>query len=227
MKVLLYIFPVAALALLYAFFFIFRTDDGDLLKKDRRFIVLDVPVPLPEFVLTDHNGNRFTPLNFRRKWTFIFFGYTNCPDVCPMALSDLDAVYRSLEERDALTDRKYRTATQFVFVSVDPDRDPPSHLKEYVSFFNKNFIGVTGPLKVIDAIARPMGVSYRRIPGQDKGDYLIDHSASFLLIDALGRLRAIFQPPHEPEKIADAFITIRRFYGASCCQTDPDLDAEK
>jgi protein SCO1/2 len=221
-KAVTYLFPVVAL-ILTALFFLYRFDSGNLLKKDKRFTVLDIPVPLPEFTLTDQDGNRFSPLNFRRKWTFMFFGYTNCPDVCPMALSDLDAVYRILDDRDALVDRKYRTDTQFIFVSVDPDRDSPSHLKEYVKFFNDKFIAVTGSVDAIDSIARPMGVTYRKIPGKDEeGDYMIDHSASFLLIDALGRLRAVFQPPHEPEKIATAFITIRRFYGASCCQTDPE-----
>src|SRR4030067_861226 len=76
--------------------------------------VLDVPVPLPDFLLTDSNRKEFSPLNLRRKWTFIFFGYTHCPDVCPTALVDLNNIYHNLLERGDLAN------TQFVFVSVDP-----------------------------------------------------------------------------------------------------------
>jgi protein SCO1/2 len=181
--------------------------------------VLDVPVPLPDFSLTDHNGQEFTTSSFNRKWTFMFFGYINCPDVCPTALIDLNDVYHTLAKKDELIEKKYRVGTQVVFVSVDPQRDSVEELKQYVPYFNDMFIGLTGKPEMIDSLARPLGVGYRREPGKNSEDYLIDHSASFLLIDPLGRLRAIFSPPHNPKQIAEDFRKIRKKFTAECCIT--------
>jgi protein SCO1/2 len=187
--------------------------------------VLDVPVPLPDFSLTDHNGHEFTPSSFNRKWTFMFFGYINCPDVCPTALIDLNDVYQSLAGKNELIEKKYRVGTHVVFVSVDPQRDSLNELREYVPYFNDKFIGVIGKPEMIDLLARPMGVAYRRVPGKNSEDYLIDHSASFLLIDPLGRLRAIFSPPHDPKQIAKDFRKIRNKFTEECCIT-PDKKLE-
>jgi protein SCO1/2 len=174
--------------------------------------VLEVPVPLPRFSLTDHNGNLFTPHNLSRKWTFMFFGYTNCPDICPTALVDLNDIYLRLKKQGALNN------TQFVFVSVDPQRDTAEQLREYVPFFNKDFIGLTGGPDSIASVARPLGIAYRRVPGKDADrDYLVDHSASFLLIDPLGRMRAIFSPPHDAQAIVTDFRKIRVKYAEECC----------
>jgi len=186
--------------------------------------VLEVPVPLPEFLLTDHNGQEFTTSSFNRKWTFMFFGYINCPDVCPTALIDLNDVYHTLAEKDELIEKKYRVGTQVVFVSVDPQRDSVKEMREYVPYFNDKFIGLTGKPEVIDSLARPLGVAYRRVSGKSSEDYLIDHSASFLLIDPLGRLRAIFSPPHNPGQITEEFRKIRKKYTEECCITPEKLE---
>ena len=182
--------------------------------------IFEIPVPLPQFTLTDHNGKDFTQWSLARKWTFMFFGYTFCPDVCPTALVDLDDVYLDLAAKGDLVEKEFKIDTQFVFVSVDPQRDTAEELKEYLEFFNENFIGVTGRSEVIDTLGQPMGVAYMRVPGEDEdGDYLIDHSASFLLIDPLGRLRAVFPPPHDIKQITEDFRNIRNEYTAECCIT--------
>lgn len=184
--------------------------------------VLEVPVSLPPFSLTDHKGLPFTLDNLSRKWTFMFFGYTNCPDVCPVALVDLNDVYHNLVGKGDLIEKEYQINTQVVFVTVDPQRDTVEQLKEYIPYFNKDFIGVTGKPEVIASLAHPMGVAYRRVTGSNKeDDYLIDHTASFMLVDPLGRLRAIFSPPHDPKQIADDFRNIRKEFTAECCMT-PD-----
>ncbi|HBH60807.1 MAG TPA: hypothetical protein DDX85_03500 [Nitrospiraceae bacterium] len=180
--------------------------------------VLEVPVPLLQFSLNDHIGKLFTPDNFMRKWTFIFFGYTHCPDVCPTALVDMNNIYHDLAEKDELIEKMFGVGTQFVFITVDPERDTVSELREYVPFFNKHFIGLTGDADMIDSIARPLGIAYRRVPGKDaEKDYLVDHSASILLIDPLGRMRAVFSPPHVPKTIAADFRNIRKKYTEECC----------
>jgi protein SCO1/2 len=182
--------------------------------------IYEIPVSLPQFTLTDHNGQKFNQWSLARKWTFMFFGYTFCPDVCPVALVDLNDIYHNLLEKGDLDEKKFKVNTQVVFVTVDPGRDTVEELKEYMPHFNEAFIGVTGSKEEIDLLARPMGVAYRRVPGEDsEGDYLVDHSASFLLIDPLGRLRASFSPPHDPKQIAEDFRNIRSEYTAECCIT--------
>jgi protein SCO1/2 len=182
--------------------------------------VYDIPVPLPQFTLTDHNGLEFNRWNLNRKWTFMFFGYIFCPDVCPTALVDLDDVYQNLAEKGDLIEEEFKVDTQFVFVTVDPERDTVEELKDYIPYFNKAFVGVTGEQEVIDSLTRPMGVAYSRVPGKDAdGDYFIDHSASFMLIDPLGRLRASFPPPHDPERVVEEYRSIRDKYTEECCRT--------
>ena len=180
--------------------------------------VLEIPVPLMHFQLTDHNGNPFTPSSLTRKWTFMFFGYTHCPDVCPTALVDMNSIYQNLAAKDDLTEKKFGVDTQFVFITVDPERDTVRELKEYVPFFNEHFIGLTGDADMIESIARPLGIAYRRVPGKEpEKDYLVDHSASILLVDPLGRMRAVFSPPHDAKIIAEDFRKVRGKYTEECC----------
>ncbi|MBI5666301.1 MAG: SCO family protein [Nitrospirae bacterium] len=180
--------------------------------------VLEVPVPLLQFSLSDHNGNLFTPNNFTGKWTFMFFGYTHCPDVCPTTLVDMNNIYHDLADKNELTEKKFGISTQFIFITVDPERDTVNELKEYVPFFNERFVGLTGDAETIESIARPLGIAYRRVPGKNTSrDYLVDHSASILLIDPLGRMRAVFSPPHAPKTIAADFRNIREKYTEECC----------
>jgi len=196
-----------------------KSHNSPLVKKADDFpsaTVLEVPIPLLQFSLSDHNGNVFTPDNLMRKWTFMFFGYTHCPDVCPTALVDMNNIYNNLAGTDDLTEKKFGVSTQFIFITVDPERDSVSELKEYVPFFNEHFIGLTGDADMIDSVARPLGIAYRRVPGKNK-DYLVDHSASILLIDPLGRMRAVFSPPHVPKTIAEDFRNIRERYTEECC----------
>ncbi len=211
----IFLFAAAGIALLGFGIWFGRGFNGAPVNKPDEFpsaTVLEVPVPLTHFSLPDHNGNLFTPDNLSRKWTFMFFGYTHCPDVCPTALVDLNDIYNRLEKQGDLKN------TQFVFVSVDPLRDTVELLKEYVPFFNERFIGLTGDPAVIESITRPLGIAYRRVPGKDADkDYLIDHSASFLLIDPLGRMRATFSPPHDAKAIAADFRKIREKYAEDCC----------
>jgi protein SCO1/2 len=182
-------------------------------------VILDVPSALPEFDLTAHNGHRFTKRNLLGKWTFMFFGYTHCHMVCPVALIDLNDIYRRLAEMGELIEKQFGVMTQMVFVSVDPERDTVEVLKEYVPHFNKDFIGLTGDPEVIDSLASSVAVRYYRVAIDDNGkDYRVNHTASFILIDPLGRKRAVFPQPHEPEHITKDFLDIRKRFTAESCR---------
>lgn len=169
--------------------------------------VLPASKPLPEFTLTDHNGRSFTRDALKGHWTYLFFGYTHCPDVCPTTLALLNQLDQLLRDAPDLPRPRY------VFVSVDPERDTPEHLAGYVPYFNPDFLGVTGAEREIEALTRSLGIIYQRHPGTGD-DYLVDHSATILLVDPQAGLRALSSPPYQPATLADDYRKIIAAYGA-------------
>lgn len=143
---------------------------------------------LQPFALVDHRGARFDNQALQGHWTFLFFGYTHCPDVCPTTLSVLNSVAQRLADTPA--------AVQFAFVSVDPVRDTPEQLARFVKYFNGDFIGVTGEPDAIEQLTRQLGVVFMQVGNATNPDsYLVDHTASVFLIDPDGRYHAVFTPP--------------------------------
>lgn len=163
-----------------------------------------------DFQLTDHNAQSFTRGNLKDKWSFAFFGYTHCPDVCPTSLSMLAQVMKKLEKDDTLN-----TLPQVVFVSVDPERDTPELLQNYLPYFHPDFIGLTGDPQQILALTRQLGILYGKAPGENADNYLVDHSAAIILFDPDGDFRAVFGVPHDPGLIAQDYIAIKNYYEAS------------
>ena len=162
---------------------------------------------LESLTLKDQNNASFNREHFTGKWSFVFFGYTYCPDICPMTLATLVGINNQLRgQADQATD--YRV----VFVSVDPDRDTPEVLARYLEFFDKRFIGLTGSKEQIDAVTRQFGAGYIREPESSPGQYLISHTSSIFLIDPEARLTASFSPPHDPATIARQFRKIQSLY---------------
>ncbi|HYQ72014.1 MAG TPA: SCO family protein [Gammaproteobacteria bacterium] len=157
------------------------------------------------FELVDHHGNPFTNAALQGVWSFLFFGYTHCPDVCPTTLSVLNSVAQQLgdDARDV----------RFVFISVDPERDTPELLARFVSYFNGDFIGVTGKPESIEPLSRQLGVLYMRVAsGDNPGSYLMDHTAGVFLVDPRGKYHAVFMPPLAAGKIVADFEAIRQDY---------------
>ena len=160
--------------------------------------LLEPARPLPEFQLTDHRGNDFGKDQLRGQWSFVFFGFTNCPDVCPMTLRLLSQITQSVA--DLQPDRR----PNVILVSVDPKRDSPAQLAKYVAFFDASFTGLTGEQGAIDSFTRQLGVPVAITPSDD-GGYTVDHSAAVFLVDPTGALRALFSPPHSPDLIAEDY----------------------
>jgi protein SCO1 len=148
------------------------------------------PRALPEFSLLDQHRQPFTREQMLGHWSIVFFGYTNCPDVCPTTLALLKQVDL------ALGDLPSAQHPQVVFVSVDPRRDKPEQMANYVSFFNPAFIGATGEQGQIDVLTHAMGVPVL-IHDTGNGTYTVDHSAIIFLVDPQGRMSALFSPPHQ------------------------------
>ncbi|HEU4742447.1 MAG TPA: SCO family protein [Meiothermus sp.] len=138
-----------------------------------------------DFNLTDNKGEPFRLSSQRGKVVLLFFGFVNCPDVCPTTLLELQKVYQALTPQE-------RARVQVILISVDPDRDTPAVLDKYVTFFNPSFIGLTGTPQQIAEVAKPYGVFYQKSAIKSAKEYNVDHTASTYLIDPKGQLRLIY-----------------------------------
>ena len=171
--------------------------------------VLPESRPLPEVTLTSHNGEQWTNKDLEGRWQFLFFGFTNCPDVCPTTLATLAGAMNRLQ------DVEIEPMPEVVFVSVDPQRDTPKLMKRYVGHFSDDFLGVTGDRGEIDRLTQSLGISYKLYQPDSNGDYGVDHSAAILLIDPRGELRALWQSPHDRRAMAEEFPQIRKRFPAT------------
>jgi len=165
------------------------------------------PKPLQAFELRDQHRQAFNLERLKRKWSFVFFGYTHCPDICPTTLSTLTGVIKKLR-----ADPQGLPDTQVVFVSVDPERDTPDILERYMKYFNEAFQGVTGTQQDIDSLTRQFGAGYIKEPETAPGEYLVSHASSIFLVNPQGQLLATFPPPHNPDTIVEQFQQIRSLF---------------
>ena len=157
-------------------------------------------IEVPELI--KHDGTPFTNADLSGHWTLMFFGYTHCPDICPMTMN-------------VLAEAKKNAGDDFppvVFVTVDPQRDDVKLLSDYVQYFDPEFTGVTGDEKMIQALTLQASVVFMKTPGAsgDENDYLVDHSSSVLLINPQGQLAAFLGAPHTPSSILDSVNEIVR-----------------
>lgn len=166
------------------------------------------PPRLSTFELDRDDGTKLTEQDFLGHWTLVFFGFANCPDVCPTTMNTLARVVEKLYADPALA-----TVPQVVFVSVDPERDEPEILRAYVDYFNEEFIGATADEERLSRFAAQFGVLYMKIetPGQDA--YTMDHSASILLVDPALNTVGLFSPPHTVEAITRSVTRIIEYLG--------------
>ena len=147
-----------------------------------------------DFRLTDHTGRVRTMADFRGKVVVMFFGYTQCPDVCPTTLSEMRQVMKILD-----TDAQ---RLQVLFVTLDPARDTPELLANYVPSFNPAFLGLYGDRAATEKVAKDFKIFYRVSAGKTAGSYTVDHSAASLVFDPQGRLRLFINFGLGADKIA-------------------------
>lgn len=171
--------------------------------REQGAVLLEQPRRFTEFELVDHRGEVFTRDNFKDKWTFIFFGFTHCPDICPLALADLSRLVNELPAELA-------EQTQVLMVSLDPSRDTPEVLADYVPYFHEDFIGVTGEFLTIRRFANELNVAFAKVTQGD--DYTVDHSGHITLINPKGDYHAIFSSPFHIGPMQTAYRTIVRSF---------------
>jgi protein SCO1/2 len=147
------------------------------------------------FRLTDQNGKTITEQDFQGRPFLVFFGYTHCPDVCPTTLYEMSEVLHALG-KDA-------GRINALFITVDPDRDTPAVMKDYLSSFDPHLRGATGDQKDIDAVEKAYRVYAKKVPTGKGNDYSMDHTALVYLMDKQGRFVAPFKLDRKPEQAAD------------------------
>ncbi|CDZ95188.1 MULTISPECIES: SCO family protein [Pseudomonadaceae] len=162
---------------------------------DAGIILLPQSRPVPVLSLTDQDGEAVQTDELQGKWTLLFFGYTFCPDICPATLAELRQLRSGLPEA-------VRERLQPVLVSVDPHRDTPEQLGKYLKFFGEGFIGLTGSLDDIQALANGVGIPF--IPGDtSRENYTVDHSGNLVIIGPDGRQRGFIRAPLKVDKLRE------------------------
>ncbi|GIW04861.1 MAG: electron transporter SenC [Thermomicrobiales bacterium] len=152
--------------------------------------------PAAPIELTDQNGRPFSLKEQEGKVVVLYFGYTSCPDACPTTLSDWISVKEALGQDAA--------RVRFVMVTVDPERDTPERLAQYLAFFDPAFIGLSGTVEQTQALLQAYGVvAVKRQFDDSAAGYLVDHTTSVFVIDTLGRLRLVYAHGTDPKLIAE------------------------
>lgn len=196
-KVLIIIIPLSL-----GIFFSIYINQGHGSLEDVSATVLRDAKPLPKFVLEDHFGNGFTNKNLKNQWSIVFFGYTHCPDICPTTLALLNQVDQVLKKEKGII------LPKTIFISVDPERDTIEQLTDYVTYFNPEFIGVTGSMENLQVLTKSLGIVFGKEGDDESNDYEVYHTARILLVDPKARLKALFSSPHDVNQIASDYIKI-------------------
>jgi protein SCO1/2 len=180
-------------------------DSRAMLLPDQVITVFPDPKPLTAFALTDHKKRAFDLASLKGKWSFLFFGFTHCPDVCPTTLAVLARAREYIAKNMARAED-----IQFVFVSVDPNRDTVAKLGEYVRYFDAAFLGATGDSEQIANLASQLGAPYQVTITPGVENYPVTHTAAVFLLDPGARYHAVFTPPHDAKVISERFQIVRK-----------------
>ena len=169
--------------------------------SENGLFVYDVPRRISDFSLLDQNGNSVDLNLLKDKWSLIFFGYTYCPDICPLTMATLNQFSELIEG-----ELGFEKEPQVIMVSVDPQRDSLDKLRDYVGYFNDAYLGLTGEYIDIFNFASQLNIAFAYVPGGE--DYLVTHSGEIALINPNGHFHGFFKVPHDPVKMAENFEII-------------------
>jgi len=174
-----------------------------------KIILLPQSKPIGNVAFMDHNGETFSEQSLLGKWSIVFFGFTNCPDICPTTLQTLSQVKAKLEAKNAWL------PYQVIMVSVDPERDLIDKLKSYVPWFDKEFIGLAGELEYTREFAKRLGILFFKSNEQSASIYEVDHSASLILINPEGQYAGVITAPHRIDEIEADLLVLAKQYSES------------
>ena len=188
-------------------------------------LFMPTPKPISDFSLEQKDPNGKKPLTFnhqnlQNKWTLMFFGFTNCPSLCPTSMAELATAYQKL------TEEKFSPLPQVVFVSVDPERDTLEKVNLFASTFNKNFLGLrTNDMNILTRLTHETNSMFQKVPGNTTADknpqahYTIDHTGDIIVFNPEGKMVAMLTMPHKADDIVKDYETIVKNEGSA----SPDL----
>ena len=175
----------------------------DQLREDYGTVVLPQPRAPSPFRLMRDDGTPFSEADLRGSWTLAYFGFTHCPDICPVTLAVLGEARRQLAEANG-----YALFDVALF-TVDPERDTPEVLAEFVNYFHPDFVGVTGEHSVLASLAREVSVAFAKVPSEHEPDgYVVDHTGNIVIFNPRGHYHGYIRLPHTPERVLTAYRTL-------------------
>lgn len=175
----------------------------DQLREEYGTVILPKPRAPSPFRLMRDDGTPFTDMDLQGSWTLAYFGFTHCPDICPVTLAVLAEARRQLSESDP-----YPPFDAALF-TVDPERDTPEVLAEFVQYFHPDFVGVTGEHEVLAALAGDVSVAFAKVPSdQDPDGYVVDHTGNIVIFNPRGHYHGYIRLPHTPERVLTAYRTL-------------------
>lgn len=159
--------------------------------REHGVYAFEKPRLIKPFNLVDQNGEAFDKSRLQDKWSLVFFGFTFCPDICPTTMAFLNQAV------NAIDDPAIKARTQVIMVSVDPARDTPEQLSNYVPYFNKDFIGLTGEFIDVFKFASNLNAPFQKVKEGDS--YSVDHAGYIFFVNPKGDYQGFIKPPFEPE----------------------------
>ena len=184
--------------------------------RSKGVFLLPTPRDIAAFKLTDHMGKTFDRSSINGRWSFVFFGFVSCPDVCPTSMSVLGTVDRQLQASNPELAEQF----QGILVSVDPERDSTENLAKYATAFSPRFLGVTGPREDLVGLTTQVNVAFAKVPldepappGSASADiaadaYTVDHTGNIVIINPRGHYHGFIKLPHDSETIRLTFQTL-------------------
>ncbi|MDA1370893.1 MAG: SCO family protein [Proteobacteria bacterium] len=187
--------------------YLIRSERQEALElRELGVTIFPQPRPVEAFELVDQYGGAFTLHNLQERWSLLFFGFTSCPDICPLTLAELGQFYALQQENGSAN------LPQVVLVTVDPERDNPATMALYLESFHEDFIGLSGDKEALSALAEQMYVVANATVHGDLGaatnsaqDYQINHSGHISVINPAGELYAVLRLPHRDKDLLTAY----------------------
>ena len=168
--------------------------------KDLGAYFINPPRQLSGFQMINDQNKNFDIVDFKGKWNLLFFGFTFCPDICPLTMKQLSVVKEGLKDKE--------NEIKYYLVSVDPDRDSPSNLRTYLDNFDKEFIGLTGEIDQIYKFSTQVNAPFFPVVNSKDENYTVDHSGSLVLINPEGEYAGFFRAPHNQNKVLKALDSL-------------------
>ncbi len=174
----------------------FMLNQSEHESEFKSVLILEEPIQLPDFSLIDHEKKPVSKDTFKGQWDLIFFGFTNCPDICPTTIHTLNLIRQKIKQSD------FEKTLRIALVSVDPERDTPPVLSQYINYFGDQNIAITGDIEELTKLTKALGIFFEKV-FDDYDNYTVNHSAAVLLINPAAEFSALFSAPHILEDFID------------------------